>query len=92
MAERRAALPPVPVVKEKRVSSFPRNYFDSATLDLLEGVLDEACQHRSVNTSTWDGAIRELYARRILSRAAAGERDPARLLRYALLSLPANSD
>lgn len=74
------------------MSSFPKNQFDAATLDLLEGVLETACQSRSFTSSTWDEAIRRLYAGRIFSRAAAGERDPARLLTYALVSLPANSD
>ena len=88
----RFVLPPVGIVEDERVSSFAGYHFDEVTLKLLERVLDEACQQRSVHARTWDGAIRQLYARRIFSRAAAGERDPASLLRYALLSSPASSD
>ena len=67
----------------------PDGYFDPSTMEMLNGVVEEALQELAQRQSpiVEESRIelaRELLAHRVMARAARGERDPERLKEHAL--------
>ena len=67
----------------------PDGYFDPSTMEMLNGVVEEALQELAKRQSPIVEAsrielARELLAHRVMARAARGERDPERLKEHAL--------
>jgi hypothetical protein len=59
--------------------------FDPETIELLRAALDQAWQ--SLSPGQQAHTSKSFIAQRILKLAAGGERDPARLRRYALATI-----
>lgn len=71
------------------IDDVPEGYFDPSTMEMLNGVVEEALQELARRQSPIVEAsrielARELLAHRVMARAARGERDPDRLKEHAL--------
>ena len=67
----------------------PDGYFDPSTMEMLNGIVEDALQELARRQSPIVEAsrielARELLAHRVMARAARGERDPDRLKEHAL--------